>query len=281
METVLLGERKRVTISDEGPTVLVGERINATGKEKLSAALKRGDMGPIQEEALTQLKAGADILDVSVSIAGYDEPAILPEIVQIVQSTVDIPLCLDSADPKALKAALKVCRGKPLLNSVTGEEHSLETILPLAKEYGVAVIGLVVDDEGISNDPDRRVAIAYKILERAKAIGIPPEDVVIDCLVQPIGVDTRAALVTIETIRKVRMKLPVNITVGASNSSFGLPDRNFLNSAFVAIAIAAGATCAIVDVAKMRLIVKATDLLLGHDKHARRYIEAYRQHQKQ
>lgn len=281
METILSSETKKVIISSKGPTVLVGERMNATGKEKLSAALKRGDMGPIQEEALTQVKAGADILDVSGSIAGYDEPAILPEIVQIVQSTVDIPLCLDSADPKALKAALKVCRGKPLLNSVTGEEHSLETILPLAKEYGAAVIGLVMDDEGISNDPDKRTAIACKIVEQAMALGIPLEDVIIDCLVQSIGVDARSALVTIETIRKVKMELPVNITVGASNISFGLPDRRLLNSAFIGIAIATGATCAIVDVAKMRPAVLATDLLMARDKYARRYIEAYRQRQKQ
>ena len=281
METLLSSETKKVIISHKGPMVLVGEQINPTGKEKLIAALKTGDLAPIREEALAQVEAGADVLDVNVSIAGYDESVILPEVVQTVIDTVDIPLCLDSANPKALEAALKVYRGKALLNSVTGEEHSLETILPLAKDYGAALIGLVIDDEGISDDPDKRVAIACKILKRAELIGIPPENIVIDCLTQSIGACPRAALVTIETIRKVRMELPVNITVGASNSSFGLPDRNLLNSAFIAIAIAAGATCAIVDVTKTRPIVLAADLLMGHDKYARRYIEAYWQRHKQ
>lgn len=272
-ETILSSETKKVIISDKGATVLVGERINAPGKEKLSTVL-------IREEALAQAEAGADILDVNVGIAGYDETVLLPEAVRTATDAVDIPLCLDSANPKALEAALKVYRGKPLMNSVTGEEHSLEAILPLAKEYGAAVIGLVIDDEGISDDPDKRLAIACKIVERAEALGIPPEDVVIDCLVQPIGVDERAAMVALETIRKVRAKLPVNITIGASNSSFGLPDRNLLNGAFIAMAIAAGVTCTIVDVARMRPIILAADLLVGRDKYARRYTEAYRQRQK-
>lgn len=146
---------------------------------------------------------------------------------------------------------------------------------------GPPFIGLVIDDNGIPDDPTKRVAIAFKIIERAEALGIPLEDIVIDCLVQPVGADPRAALVTIETIRKLRSKLPVNLTVGASNSSFGLPDRDLLNSAFMAIAIASGATCAIVDVSRVRPIVLATDLLMGCDKYARRYIEAYKQHQKQ
>jgi 5-methyltetrahydrofolate--homocysteine methyltransferase len=281
VETILSSATKEVIISDGGPTMLVGERINATGKQKLSAALKAGDMGFIREEALAQVQVGADIIDLNVCIAGYDESVLLPQAVRTIMDTVDIPLCLDSANPKALEAALKIYKGKPLMNSVTGEEHSLETILPLAKEYGAAVIGLVIDNEGISNDPDKRANIACKIVERAVALGIGPENVVIDCLVQSIAADTRAALATIETIRKVRMRLPVNITVGANNSSFGLPDRNLLNGTFIAIAIAAGVTCAIVDVAKMRPIVLAADLFMGRDKYAQRYIEAYRRRQKQ
>lgn len=281
METRLSSQTKEVIISDKGPTMLVGERINATGRKKLSAALKSGDMALIREEALAQVEAGADILDVNTGIAGCDESILLPEVVRTVMDTVDIPLCLDSGNPKALEAALKVYRGKPLLNSVTGEEHSLKTVLPLVKEYQAAVIGLVIDDEGISDDPDKRVAIAGKIIERAEALGIPSEDIVIDCLVQSVGTDDRATLVTIETIRKLRMKLPVNITIGASNGSFGLPDRNLLNNAFIAIAIAAGATCAIANVAQVRPIVLAADLLVGRDKYARRYIEAYRQRQRQ
>ncbi|MFC1992741.1 dihydropteroate synthase [Chloroflexota bacterium] len=279
METKLSSKTKEVIISDKGPTMLVGERINVTGKKKLSAALRAGDMDLVLKEALAQVQAGADILDVNVGIAGIDESALLPQVVQAVMDTVDIPLCLDSGSPKALEAALKVYQGKPLMNSVTGEAHSLKAILPLVKEYGAVVIGLVIDDEGIPDDPDRRVAIANKIIERAEEQGIPREDIVIDCLVQSVGADPRAALATIETIRKVKAELGVNLTVGASNGSFGLPDRELLNSAFTAMAIAAGVTCAIADVARIRPVVLAADLLAGRDEFARRYIEAYRQRQ--
>lgn len=280
METRVSSGTREVLISDKGPMVLVGERINATGKREMSAALAIGDMELVRKEALAQVQAGADILDVNVGITGIDESVLLPQAVLAVMDTVDIPLCLDSSNPKALEAALKVCRGKPLMNSVTGEEHSLKAILPLVKEYGAAVIGLVMDDKGIPDEPDRRVAIACKIVERAEALGIPSEDIVIDCLLQSVGADPRAALVTLETIRKVKSKLGVNLTVGASNGSFGLPDRNLLNSAFMAVAIAAGVTCAIANVEWVRPIVLAADLLMGRDKYARRYIEAYRQRQR-
>ena len=280
METRVSSGTREVLISDKGPMVLVGERINATGKREMSAALAIGDMELVRKEALAQVQAGADILDVNVGITGIDESVLLPQAVLAVMDTVDIPLCLDSSNPKALEAALKVCRGKPLMNSVTGEEHSLKAILPLVKEYGAAVIGLVMDDKGIPDEPDRRVAIACKIVERAEALGIPSEDIVIDCLLQSVGADPRAALVTLETIRKVKSKLGVNLTVGASNGSFGLPDRNLLNSAFMAVAIAAGVTCAIANVEWVRPIALATDLLMGRDKYARRYIAAYRQRQR-
>ncbi len=281
METRLWSKTKEVVISDKGPTILVGERINPTGKQKLSAALKETDMKLICEEAVDQIQAGADILDVNTGVAGIDDAVVLPQAVQAIMDTVDPPLCLDSNNPKALESALKVCQCKPLMNSVTGEEHSLETILPLVKEYGAAVIGLLIDDEGIPDNSDRRLAIACKIVERAVTLGIPSEDIVIDCLVQSVGADARAVLITIETIRKVKSEMGLNITVGASNGSFGLPDRNLLNSAFLAIAIASGATCAIADVAKVRPIVLATDLLMGYDKFAKRYIQAYKQRQQQ
>lgn len=276
MQTRISGTTKEVVISDKEPTVLVGERIDAN-REKVNAALMRGDLEPIRKEAFAQVQAGADVLDVNVGIAGIDESVLLRQVVQMVTSTVDVPLCLDSPNPKALEEALKVCRGKPLVNAVTGQEHSLEVILPLVKQYKVAVIGLVIDDEGIPEDPEKRVAIACKIVKRAEALGIACEDIVIDCLLQSVGADANAAIVTIETIEKLRAKLPVNVTVGGSNGSYGLPDRNLLNSAFIAMAIAAGATCAIVNVAKIRPIVLAADLLMGRDKYARRYIEAYRQ----
>ncbi|MFC1993422.1 dihydropteroate synthase [Chloroflexota bacterium] len=280
METMLSGKTKEVIISDKGPTMLVGEKVSATGIEELSAALAIGDMELVRREALAQVEAGADILDVSVSVAGLDESVLFPQIVQAVMDIVDIPLCFDSNNPEALEGALKVYQGKPLMNSVTGEEHSLKAILPLAKEYGAAVIGLVTDEEGIPDDSDKRVAIACKIVERAEALGIPREDVVIDCLEQAVAMDSRAALVTFETIRKVKAELGVNLTVGANTISFGLPDNELLNSTFLAIAIAAGATCAIVDVARVRPIVLAADLLMGHDEYAGRYISAYRQRHK-
>ena len=280
MQTTVSGAAREVLIGDGQPTVLIGERINPAGKKKMSEALKAGDLEILCQEAREQVRDGADIIDVNVSTLGVDEVSLLPRAVEAVVDTVDVPLCLDSANPEALEAALNIYRGKPLINSVTGEEHSLAKMLPLVKEYGAAVIGLIQDDEGIPNDSERRVAIAGKIVERAEAAGIPREDIIIDCLALAIGADTGAGLVTIETIRGVKSKLGVNLTLGASNISFGLPDRNLLNSAFLAIAIAAGVTCPIVDAAKVRPIVLAADLLLNRDKRARRYTGAYRERRK-
>jgi len=281
METRVSGAIKEVVIADGQPTVLVGERINPTGKKKLAEALKAGNMEIVSEEAVAQVQAKADIIDVNVGTSGVDEVTLLPQAVQAVTDTVDVPLCLDSTNPQALATALKVYKGKPLINSVTGEEHSLEKVLPLVKEYGAAVIGLLQDDEGIPNNPERRLAIANKIVDRAQTLGIPRQDIIIDCLACTVGADTNAGLVTIETIRRVKAELGLNLTLGASNVSFGLPDRDLLNSVFVAMAIAAGVTCLIVDVARVRPMVLAADLVLGRDRHARRYIEAYRQRQKQ
>jgi 5-methyltetrahydrofolate--homocysteine methyltransferase len=281
METKVSSATKEVVIAEGQPTVLIGERINPTGKKKLPQALKAGNLEIVREEALAQVQAKADIIDINVGMFGVDEVTLLPQAVQAVMDTVDAPLCLDSANPQALAAALKVYKGKPLINSVTGEEHSLKKVLPLVKEYGAAAVGLLQDDEGIPNNPERRLAIARKIIDRAEAIGIPRQDIIIDCLAFTMGADTSAGLVTIETVHRVKAELGVNLTLGASNVSFGLPDRNLLNSAFVAIVIAAGVSCLIVDVAKVRPIVLAADLALGRDKHAKRYIEAYRQRQKQ
>jgi 5-methyltetrahydrofolate--homocysteine methyltransferase len=280
MITKLSGAAKEILIGDDQPTVLIGERINPSGKKKLAEALKAGDLEIVRREALAQAQAGADILDVNVGTFGVDEVALLPRAVQAVMETVDIPLCLDSTNHKALEAALKIYKGKPLINSVTGEERSLAEVLPLVKEYGAAVIGLVQDDEGIPKNAEKRLAIAHKIVERAEAAGVSRENIVIDCLAPSIGADTSAGIAVLEAIRRIKAELGVNITLGASNVSFGLPDRDLLNNAFVSIAIAAGATCLIVDVAKVRSAVLSTDLILGHDKRARRYIEAYRQRQK-
>jgi 5-methyltetrahydrofolate--homocysteine methyltransferase len=280
METRVSSSTKEVVIGGEGPTVLIGERINPAGKKKLAEALKAGDLEMVCKEAQAQAQAGADVLDVSVGTFGVNEIALLPRAVQEVMATVDIPLCLDSASPEALEAALKFYRGKALINSVTGEERSLANVLPLVKEYGAAVVGLVQDEKGIPKDTERRVAVAHKLLERAAAAGIPREDVIIDCLAFAVGADPTSGPAVIEAIRRIKAELGVNLTLGASNVSFGLPDRNLLNDAFVVMAIAAGVTCLIVDVAKVRPSVLAADLILGRDKHARRYIEAYRQRQR-
>jgi len=277
METKLSSATKEVVIGDGLPTVLIGERINPTGKKKMTAALEADDLEVIRREAVAQIEAGADILDVNVATVIVDEVTMLPKVVQTVMDTVDAPLCLDSSNPEALEAALKVYRGKPLVNSVTGQEDLLRKILPLIKEYKAAVIGMTVDDDGIPNDVDRRVAIAHKIVERAEKLGIPREDIIIDCVTMTVGADIRSALVTIETTRKVKDELGINVTLGASNVSFGLPNRGLINTTFLAIAIAAGMNCPVINVAKVRPTVLATDLILARDENALRYIRAQRQ----
>ena len=279
MKTRVSSATKEVLISDDQPTVLIGERINPTGKKKLAAALQASDMELVRKEAIAQVQAGADILDVNVGASGIDETRLLPQAVQAVMEAVDVPLSLDSDNPKSLEAALKLYQGKPIINSVTGQERSLNEVLPLVKEYGAVVIGLTMDDEGIPMDPDRRVAIAHKIVGRAEALDIPREDIIIDCLALTIATDSRGGLAILQAIRKVKAELGVNQTLGASNISYGLPDRDMLNSAFLALAITAGVTCPTVDVARVRQAVLATDLLLGRDGYAQRYIKAYRQRQ--
>jgi len=281
METKVSSPSKEVIIGDNQPTVLIGERINPTGKKKLAEALKAGDLEIVRKEALAQTEAGADIIDVNVGVFGIDEAVLLPKAVQAVMETVDTPLCIDSSNHDALEAALKVYKGKPLVNSVTGEEHSLKRILPLIKDYGAAVIGLVQDEDGIPKDAQGRVRVAHKIVEKVEAAGISREDLVIDCLAFAVGAEPASGAAVVEAIRRIRAELGVNMTMGASNVSFGLPDRELLNNAFVVIVAAAGATCLIVDVAKVRSIILAADLVLGRDKRARRYIEAYRQRPKQ
>ncbi|MCK5429297.1 MAG: dihydropteroate synthase [Anaerolineales bacterium] len=280
MQTLLRSETKELSIDTNGPVTMIGEKINPTGRKKLSRLIKERDFDYIKSLALTQVEAGADILDVNVGVPGEDEVALLPEVVKTVASAVDVPLCLDSANPEAIAAALAVCPGKPLVNSVNGEEVSLNTVLPIVKEYGAAVIGLTMDDNGIPNDPETRTAIAGKILERAAKIGIPSEDVVIDPLVLTIGADQMAGVVTLMSIELIRQEFGVNINLGASNVSFGLPDRHTINQAFLAIAAKAGASCVITDPVKLGRIIRAADLLLGRDDFSRRYITYYRSSEK-
>ncbi len=282
METVLKGTGKEVIIGGGRPTVIIGERINPTGKKKLAAALVAGDLEIVRREALAQVEAGADVLDVNVGAAGADEVDLLPKTVRLVMETVDVPVCIDTPDAEALAAALAMHKelapeGKPLVNSVNGEEASLARVLPLVAEYGAAVIGLCMDDEGIPATPERRLAVARKVVERAGAMGIPGENVVIDCLTLTIGADSKAGWTTLEAIRMVREELGVNMALGASNISFGLPAREVINAAFVAMAIAAGVACPIVDAAKVRPYILAADLALGRDDYSMRYIKTFRQ----
>ena len=277
MQTKVSSATKEVIIDYNGPTTLIGERINPSGKKKLAEALKTGDFDVVRQEALAQVNAGADILDVNVVTPGVEEIAVLPKVLEMVMASVEVPICIDINDPAALKEALKIYVGKPIINSVTGEEKSLNEILPIVKEYGAAVIGLTIDEDGIPKETERRVAIAHKIVEKAGALGIPPEDIIIDCLALTLGTDTNAAQVTLEAIRKVKDQLGVNQTLGASNISFGLPDRSVINQAFLAVAIPAGLTCPTVDVAKVRQTVLSADLILGRDRFAQRYLKGFRQ----
>jgi len=277
MKTRLSSATKEVIIGDELPAVLIGERINPTGKKKMTAALEAGDLDVVRKEALAQIEAGADVLDVNAATANTDEVTLLPKVVQVVMDTVDVPLCIDSSRLEALEAALKLYKGKPLINSVTGQEESLRETLPLVGEYKAAVIGMTVDDEGIPGEMERRVAIAHKIVERAEKSGIAREDVIIDCVTMTLGADPKSALVTIESLRRIKEELGVNMTLGASNVSFGLPNRDLINSAFLAVAMAAGLNCPVINAAKMRPTVLAVDLILGRDTNAMRYIKAQRQ----
>ncbi|MGQ9598062.1 MAG: dihydropteroate synthase [Anaerolineae bacterium] len=282
MKTILKGTGKKVVIEDGGPTIILGERINPTGKRKLAAALLAGDLELVRHEAIAQVAAGADILDVNVGAAGVDEVDLLPKAVRLVLETVEAPVAIDTPNGQALAAALAMHKqinpdGKPLVNSVNGEEASLARVLPLVAEYRTAVIGLCMDDEGIPKTPERRLEVARKIIARAEAYGIPREDILIDCLALTVGADSKAGWVTLEAIRLVKEELGVNLALGASNVSFGLPDRETLNGVFLAIAISRGVNCPIVDAAKVRPYILAADLALGRDEYAMRYIRAFRQ----
>lgn len=280
MDTLVRSETKQHTISTQGPVTMIGEKINPTGRKTLAQALRDRKLEYVAEQAQQQAASGADLLDVNVGVPGIDDVALLPEVIRMVASVIDRPLCIDTANPAALAAALPVAPGKPLVNSVNGEESSLDNILPLVRDWGAAVIGLTMDERGIPNDPETRAAIAERIVERAVKIGIPAEDVVIDPLVLTVGADANAGAVTLRTIELVRQRLGVNINLGATNVSFGLPERPTINQAFLALSICAGATCLITDVAKLGLSIRAAELLLGRDEYAGNYISTYRRLQK-
>lgn len=272
MKTILKSKTREVTIDTQGPVVVIGECINPTRRKKLVFALQERNYDYILELAKNQIDAGADLLDVNVGYPGVDDVKLLAETVIAIQDRFDIPLCLDSPNPRAIEAALKVAGGKSLINSVNGEESSLDAILPIAREYGAAVIALSMDKSGITNEPEKRLAVAEKILERAVREGIREEDVIVDPLAMAVSADPQACLVTLETIRLVHQKLGLNMTVGASNISFGLPGRDVLNSTFLTLAILNGVTCPIANPEKIVEPVRATDLILGRDDFAMRFV---------
>jgi 5-methyltetrahydrofolate--homocysteine methyltransferase len=278
MQTILKGSEKEISVNSDGPVVMIGEKINPTGHKKLAQALQEGRLEYATELAIKQAAAGADILDVNVGVPGIDDVVLLPKVVQLVAGATELPICLDSPNPKALAAALPITPGKPLVNSVNGEETSLSTILPLVKDRGAVVIGLTLDENGIPTDPHTRLAIAGKIIERAAQIGIPSEDIIIDPLVLTIGADSNAGKVTLQAVRLIHNEFGVNISLGASNVSFGLPDRPTVNISFLVMLIQAGASCLITDVAKMGYYVRAADMLLGRDEFAANYIRYFRKH---
>lgn len=279
METILKGRSVELVIDTNGPVIIIGESINPTRRKKLVSTLQEGNFNYVLELAESQIRAGADVLDVNVGFPGVDDEKLLPLTVKVLQENFDIPLCLDSPNPKAIEAALRIAVGKCLINSVNGEEASLRTLLPVAREYGAAIIGLCMDDDGITHDPVKRVSIAGKIIERAVKEGMKEEDVIIDPLAMAVSADPQACLVTLETIRLVRQQLGHNITQGASNISFGLPGRESLNSAFMTLAIYNGLTCPIANPEKITAAVRATDLVLARDDFAVRFVEYFQKMQ--
>jgi 5-methyltetrahydrofolate--homocysteine methyltransferase len=280
MRTILKGRFSEVVIDTNGPVVIIGECINPTRRKKLVSTLQEGNFEYVLELAASQINAMADVLDVNVGFPGVDDVKLLPETVLAILEKFDIPICIDSPNPKAIEAALKVAGGKCLINSVNGEEKSLMALIPIAKEYGAAIIGLTMDDEGITHDPEKRLSIADKILNRAVSAGMKAEDVIIDPLAMAISADPQACLVTLETIRLVRQKLGLNITMGASNISFGLPNREVLNAAFMSLAVLNGLTCPIANPEKIASTIRATDLILGRDDYAIRFVENFQSGEK-
>ena len=276
METKVSGVSKEVIISYDRPTVIIGERINPTGKKKLQEALKAGDLSIVKKEALDQVAAGAQILDCNVNCPGVDDAKLLPEAIKLVQSVVDVPLCIDSPNVAALEAGLKVYKGKPLVNSISGEKAKQEKVLPLIKHYGAAVVGLAQDDAGIPKSMERRFDITQKIVEACEKAGVPREDLVIDVMTYSIGAEPKAARDVLNALRQIRLEIGLNMTMGASNISFGMPDRALLNAAWMAMVIEAGGTALIADAAKVMPTVLSADLILGRDRFARRYLEGFR-----
>lgn len=278
-DTIVSSATREVVIGFSRPFVIIGERINPSGRKLLAAEMAAGDFSRVQTDALAQVAAGAQMLDVNAGIPLADEPAILARAIQLVQSITDVPLSIDSSIVAALEAGLAVYQGKALVNSVTGEEERLEAVLPLVRKYGAAVVAISNDETGISEDPDVRFEVARRIVERASDHGIPAADVVVDPLVMPVGAINNAGVQVMRLVRRLRSELHVNTTCGASNISFGLPNRDGINSAFLTMAIASGLTSAITNPLHVE-VVKAcmgADVMMGHDPDCARWISRFRE----
>ena len=278
-DTFVSSYSREVVIGFERPFVLIGERINPTGRKLLAEEMKNGDFSRVERDAVAQVTAGAKMLDVNAGIPLADEPALLAKAIELVQSLTDVPLSIDSSIVEALEAGLEVYRGKPLVNSVTGEEERLERVLPLIAKYGAAVVAISNDETGISEDPDVRFEVARKIVNRAADFGIPREDIVVDPLVMPIGAMATAGRQVFHLVGRLRNELGVNTTCGASNVSFGLPNRAGINAAFISMAIGAGMTSAITNPmeGEIRQAILAADVLTGRDPNCATWIRTYRE----
>jgi 5-methyltetrahydrofolate--homocysteine methyltransferase len=279
MDTIISSPTKTVLIGPGRPFVIIGERINPTGRKLLGQEIAAGNFERVRRDALAQVGAGAHVLDVNAGVPLTDEPALLAEAIRIVQEVVDVPICIDSSVVGALRSGLAAVKGKPLVNSVTGEEERLEVVLPMVAQYKAAVIGVANDETGISYDPRERFLVAKKIVERAEAYGIPRQDVIIDPLAMPAGAVPGAAATLFGLVRMIREELGCNTCCGASNISFGLPDRPALNGAFLSMAIGAGMTSAITNPCEpeIKKAIMAANLMMGYDENCLAWIAAHRE----
>jgi 5-methyltetrahydrofolate--homocysteine methyltransferase len=283
LKTVVTSPTKTVEIHRSNPTVIIGERINPTGRKALLAELKEGKFDIVKQDAIAQVKAGAKIIDVNAGVPGADEEPILKNMILAIMEATDAPLCIDTADNTALESALSVYKGKALINSVNGEEERLESVLPLVKEYDASVIALCMDDNGIPPTAEERFKVAAKMIERADKLGISADRLVIDPLALTMGADHNAGLIAIDTIRKVVEEFGVNITMGASNISFGMPNRPVINATFITMSILAGMTCPITNPLEeeVNLAIQAADLVMGRDEFGMNWIKSFRARSKE
>lgn len=279
METKISSQTREIIIGHDHPIVMIGERINPTGRKKLAASLEDGDMGLVKEEALKQVNAGAQVLDVNVGISGADESALMVQAINAISEVTDMPLCIDSAKTEVLQAGLEVYKGKALVNSANGEESKIKEVLPLVAEHKAAVVCLTMDDSGIPSDVPTRLNIADKIINEAAKVGIPLEDIIIDPLAMSVSADDQAGRSALEALTQIKEKIGVNQTIGASNVSFGLPDRPFVNSIFLAMTSMAGLTCPITDPTNwsIRETLLLIDLMMGKDEFSMEFMAGYRE----